>query len=256
LLDGEATALSRKAVELALSGDPTALRLCLDRTVAPRGDRSVELSLPPIDGAADILGAIKAVADAVGRGGITPGEGFALSQMIESFLRAIDASDFDNRLRQLEDALKPVRLLPVRLLNVGRPAEKRYPTWDLSSSHTPDTAEDSKPTAESPLLLRSVATLQPRISAAERSRSLYFSLQKTAKTARSERGLGAGGRAASPAADKQLSGGKKAHAARQLRRTGRGGESPICRDDVRLMVQSEGEIKAVVDRVANFGREL
>ena len=102
LLDGEATALSRKAVELALAGDPTALRLCLDRTVAPRRDRSVELSLPPINSAADILGAIKAVADAVGRGGITPGEGFALSQMIESFLRAIDASDFDNRLRQLE----------------------------------------------------------------------------------------------------------------------------------------------------------
>ena len=63
LLDGEATALSRKAVELALASDPTALRLCLDRTVAPRRDRSVEL-----------------------------------------FLRAIDASDFDNRLRQLEDA--------------------------------------------------------------------------------------------------------------------------------------------------------
>jgi len=104
LLDGEATALSRKAVELALAGDPTALRLCLDRTVAPRRDRSVELALPPINSAADILGAIKAVADAVGRGGITPGEGFALSQMIESFLRAIDASDFDNRLRQLEDA--------------------------------------------------------------------------------------------------------------------------------------------------------
>jgi hypothetical protein len=59
LLDGEATALSRKAVELALAGDPTALRLCLDRTVAPRRDRSVELSLPPINTPADILGAIK-----------------------------------------------------------------------------------------------------------------------------------------------------------------------------------------------------
>src|ERR1700736_1848986 len=72
LLDAEATALSRKAVELALAGDSTALRLCLDRTVAPRRDRSVELSLPPINSAADTLGAIKAVADAVGRGGLTP----------------------------------------------------------------------------------------------------------------------------------------------------------------------------------------
>ena len=116
LLDGEATALSRKAVELALAGDPTALRLCLDRTVAPRRDRPVELSLPPINSAADILGAIKAVADAVGRGGITPGEGFALSQMIESFLRAIDASDFDNRLRQLEDAQSASRPDPYRYM--------------------------------------------------------------------------------------------------------------------------------------------
>jgi hypothetical protein len=40
LLDGEATALTRKAVELALAGDQAALRLCLDRTVAPRRDRA------------------------------------------------------------------------------------------------------------------------------------------------------------------------------------------------------------------------
>ena len=104
LLDGEATALSRKAVELALAGDPTALRLCLDRTVAPRRERAVELALPPIHSADDILAAIKVVSGAVGRGAITPGEGFTLSQMIETFLRAIDASDFESRLRQLEDA--------------------------------------------------------------------------------------------------------------------------------------------------------
>ena len=104
LLDGEAAALTRKAVELALAGDPAALRLCLDRTVAPRRERSVELALPPIRSAADILGAIKVVSGAVGRGAITPGEGVAISQMIESFLRAIDASDFENRLRQLEEA--------------------------------------------------------------------------------------------------------------------------------------------------------
>src|SRR6267378_3533082 len=32
LLDGEAEALTRKAVEMALAGDGTARRLCLDRT--------------------------------------------------------------------------------------------------------------------------------------------------------------------------------------------------------------------------------
>ena len=103
LLDDEATALTRKAVELPLAGDQAALRLCLDRTVAPRRERAVELALPPIHSADDILAAIKVVSGAVGRGAITPGEGFTLSQMIETFLRAIDASDFESRLRQLEE---------------------------------------------------------------------------------------------------------------------------------------------------------
>jgi hypothetical protein len=38
-LDGEAEALTRKAIERALEGDTTALRLCLDRLLPPRKDR-------------------------------------------------------------------------------------------------------------------------------------------------------------------------------------------------------------------------
>ena len=55
------------------------------------------------------------------------------------------------------------------------------PAKDLSSSHTPDTAEDSKPAAELPLLLRPAAAHQLRISAAKRSRSLYFRCKKQQK---------------------------------------------------------------------------
>jgi hypothetical protein len=48
LLEGEALALSRKAVELALKGDVAALRLCLDRIVPARKDRPVRFMLPRI----------------------------------------------------------------------------------------------------------------------------------------------------------------------------------------------------------------
>jgi hypothetical protein len=41
LLAGEGEALTRKAVELALAGDPAALRLCLERISA------VDTGLPP-----------------------------------------------------------------------------------------------------------------------------------------------------------------------------------------------------------------
>ena len=67
LLDGEAEALTRKAVELALAGDPAALRLCLDRTVAPRRERSVELALPPIHSADDILALLETLNTQLGK---------------------------------------------------------------------------------------------------------------------------------------------------------------------------------------------
>ncbi len=53
LLEGEAEALTRKAVELALGGDPAALRLPNRLTVPPR-ERSIQLTLPPIASVADI----------------------------------------------------------------------------------------------------------------------------------------------------------------------------------------------------------
>ncbi len=46
LLDGEAEKLTRKAVEMALAGDPAALRICIDRVLPPRRDRPVSIYLP------------------------------------------------------------------------------------------------------------------------------------------------------------------------------------------------------------------
>jgi hypothetical protein len=50
LLDGEAEALTRKAVALAKEGNPMALRLCLERLLPPRKDRPINFTLPKIKG--------------------------------------------------------------------------------------------------------------------------------------------------------------------------------------------------------------
>ncbi len=52
-LTGEAEALTRRAVELALVGDPTAMRLCIERILPPCRERAVKFVLPPIESAAD-----------------------------------------------------------------------------------------------------------------------------------------------------------------------------------------------------------
>ncbi len=72
LLDGEAEALTRKVVELALAGDMAALRLCLERIAPPRRNAPVAFELPPITGAADAAQAVAAVLAAVAAGDLTP----------------------------------------------------------------------------------------------------------------------------------------------------------------------------------------
>jgi hypothetical protein len=91
LLEGEAEALTRKAIQLALAGDVTALRLCIERLVPPRKDRPISLELPPITSAADASNAVAAVLGAVADGRITPSEAIAVTGLIETLSRAIPA---------------------------------------------------------------------------------------------------------------------------------------------------------------------
>ena len=102
VFDGEAEALSRKAVELALDGSEAALRICLDRIIAPRRERPVQLGVPPIESLADIAGAMGVILGAATQGIVTPDEAFKLGQLVDTFMRAIETSEFDRRLRIVE----------------------------------------------------------------------------------------------------------------------------------------------------------
>jgi hypothetical protein len=110
LLDGEAEALTRKAIDMALAGDTTALRLCLERVVAPRRERAVRFTLPPLQSPGDASAAMAAITAGVAAADITPGEAAELTKLVEGYVRALEASDFDQRLRAIEgkgDATRP-----------------------------------------------------------------------------------------------------------------------------------------------------
>ncbi len=102
LLDGEAEGLTRKAVELALQGDITALRLCLDRIAPPKRESHVSVELPPIKSAADLPAAVAALLAAVAGGQITPGEGERLARLVGEAGRALELADIETRLAALE----------------------------------------------------------------------------------------------------------------------------------------------------------
>ena len=67
LLEGEAEKLTRKAVELALEGDTTALRLCLERLAPPAKSRRVSIDLPKLEVPQDLIAALSKVIEAMGR---------------------------------------------------------------------------------------------------------------------------------------------------------------------------------------------
>jgi hypothetical protein len=104
LLDGEVEALTRKAIETALAGDVTALRLCLERLVPPRRARPVVFELPPISTAEDVLTGMGAVLQAVSNGDLTPDEGQAVASLLEVHRRAFETIDIERRLTALEAA--------------------------------------------------------------------------------------------------------------------------------------------------------
>src|ERR1700737_1758408 len=98
LLDGEAEALTRKAVELALAGDIAALRLCLDRILPPRKERPVSFEMPTINTAEDAKAASAALLAAVAAGSLTPSEAAEIGKLVDAYVKAIETTEVLMRL--------------------------------------------------------------------------------------------------------------------------------------------------------------
>lgn len=106
LLDGEAEALTRKAVDAALEGDTTALRLCLERIVPPRKDAPVAFTLAPMKSARDAAKSAGSVLAAVACGDLTPIEGAHIMGLLETYRRTLETSELEARVAALEQAVE------------------------------------------------------------------------------------------------------------------------------------------------------
>ncbi|MEM7472923.1 MAG: DUF5681 domain-containing protein [Pseudomonadota bacterium] len=104
LLEGQAEALSQKAVELALGGDTTALRLCIERIAPVRKDSPVEFDLPEMTCAEEAALAASAVLKAVSQADLTPLEGASLMGLIEQYRRTLETTQIEKRLQALEQS--------------------------------------------------------------------------------------------------------------------------------------------------------
>jgi hypothetical protein len=102
LLEGQSEALTQAAIDKALAGDTTAMRLCLDRIAPARKDTPVKFDLPPINNAQDAATAAASVLGEVAAGSVTPLEGATVMGLLEQYRRTLEASEFEKRLEVLE----------------------------------------------------------------------------------------------------------------------------------------------------------
>ena len=104
LLQGEADELTRKAIELALAGDVTALRLCLERIAPARKDAPVNFDMPEMKSAADAAAAVGAILDNVASGHLSPDEARSIAPLIETYRKTLETEDLERRISELEKA--------------------------------------------------------------------------------------------------------------------------------------------------------
>jgi hypothetical protein len=106
LMDGQAETITQKAIELALEGDTTALRLCLERICPPRKGRPVNIALPDTQTVYGVAEAQASVVRAVADGELTPEEGTAITNILEARRKAIETQDHESRISALESKEK------------------------------------------------------------------------------------------------------------------------------------------------------
>ena len=128
LLDGQAEALTQKAIQMALAGDPVALRLCLDRIYPARKDRPVTFPLPPITSARDAADLMASIMKAVATGHITPSEAAEIGKVIDAYVRAYQTAEMNEPATRIEQ-ISDEELL--RIMTGGRAAEAVTPVSRL-----------------------------------------------------------------------------------------------------------------------------
>jgi hypothetical protein len=92
-------------LQAAKCGDMRAASILLDRVWPTRKGRAVEVALPEVASAADLVPALAAVAAAMGRGEVTPEEARAMCAVLEIQRRVIETAELEARVAALEECV-------------------------------------------------------------------------------------------------------------------------------------------------------
>lgn len=105
LLEPRRAELIDKAVAMALAGDATALRICIDRLAPPQRAESPAVRIPGLTRAKTLTEKAEAIIVAVGKGAIGPETASVLLQAMAAACRVAEFDDLSRRMAEIEQAL-------------------------------------------------------------------------------------------------------------------------------------------------------
>lgn len=107
LLQEHASALVNKAVEMALGGDPHALRLCLERIVPKAKNEPIHIawSNGKFNTAQEVLKSNAEVLAAVANSSLSPEQGRILSELLDRQRKIIETVEIEERVCLLEKTI-------------------------------------------------------------------------------------------------------------------------------------------------------
>jgi hypothetical protein len=123
VLEDDAEAIARKAVDMAKAGDIAAIRICMDRLAPARRNDAIVFELPPIERATDTVVAAATIVTAVAAGDLAPSEAADLAKVIDIYLRALATGSFEERLAQRKARRRRARRRPRPGARRSRPSE-------------------------------------------------------------------------------------------------------------------------------------
>jgi hypothetical protein len=107
LLDGDAQAITRKAIEKAKDGDIAAIRLCLERILPAVKSRPISIELPKVETISDVVVAQGAVIAAMANGELRPDDAAAVMTMFAAIRTSLEVGEIEKRIQELEKVTAP-----------------------------------------------------------------------------------------------------------------------------------------------------
>ena len=102
LLEGELEEICQRLIQEAKSGNMQAIKLVIDRLLPQRRNYPMSIELPQLNNASQALQAMALITMEVSNGNLSVKEGESLARMIDIYVRALEAHDYEMRLNKIE----------------------------------------------------------------------------------------------------------------------------------------------------------